>query len=349
MNFFDHPYYRAAKNVSRIIGRWPYQKQWEIKICSFITIFLSTSQFIAKILSVIVNSDDKEVIIESITPFMIDIVVAVKYANAVFNLNTIIKLLERLKEDWSIYTNEKEKRILDDYAHTGQLVVYGYIVIVYATVVMFLTEPFIPKWINFILQLNETVPNRFPVPIYWYKVDMEKNFYPILCYESICITIILSITAANDSMFIILLQDACALFAVVGSQLENLPSKKDLQDNWKHDAKSRKTGDIQYDHYIMCIKNHKRAIEFAQLLEDMYVWCFGVVIAINLPIISVNAVQMTTKSNTLQQTIKYVMFAACQITHLFFDCYLSQRLADNSSTIKQHMYDEKSQELKVPG
>lgn len=98
------------------------------------------------------NSDDKEAIVESITPFMIDVVVAVKYANAVFNLKTvsffanyklnyfyvflyenklveiqITKLLERLKEDWTIFTNEKEKRILNEYAYIGQLVVYGYI------------------------------------------------------------------------------------------------------------------------------------------------------------------------------------------------------------------------------
>lgn len=49
MDLFDHPYYRASKNVSRLIGRWPYQKYWESKICSLITIFLSTSQFIAKV------------------------------------------------------------------------------------------------------------------------------------------------------------------------------------------------------------------------------------------------------------------------------------------------------------
>ncbi|KAK0164125.1 hypothetical protein PV328_002786 [Microctonus aethiopoides] len=362
MDLFNHPYYRASKNVTRLIGRWPYQKYWESRICSLITIFLSTSQFVAKILCVIVNSDDKEAIVESITPFMIDVVVGVKYANAVFNLKTvsffanfklnyfyvflyenelaesqITKLLERLKEDWTIFTNEKEKRILNEYAYIGQLVVYGYIAVVYATLTMFLTEPLMPKWINFILQLNETVPNKFPVPIYWYKVDMEKNFYPILCYESICITIIMTITAANDSMFIVLLQHACALFAVVGRQLENLPSKKDLEDNWNHNKESRKTDDIQYDHYIICIKNHKRAIEFAKLLEDMYVWCFGVVIAINLPIMSITAVQMTTQSNTVQQTMKYVMFAGAQVMHLFFDCYLSQRLADNSSTIEHHI------------
>lgn len=72
-----------------------------------------------------------------------------------------------------------------------------------------------PKLINFILHLNETVPNKFPVPIDWYIIDMEKNFYPLLCYQSICVLAVISISVANDSMFIVFLQHACALFSIV--------------------------------------------------------------------------------------------------------------------------------------
>ncbi|KAK0071863.1 hypothetical protein PV326_000726 [Microctonus aethiopoides] len=272
MDFFDHPYYRTGKNVTRLIGRWPYQKYWESRICSFVTIFLCTSQFIAEVLGVIIYGNDKEIILESITPFMIDVVVAVKYVNAMLNLKTIMKLLDRLKEDWAIFTNEEDKHILNEYASTGQLIIYGYIVVVYVTTMVFITEPLMPKWINFIFHLNETVPNKYPVPIYWYKINMEKHFYFILCYESICIVTILTITVANDSMFIVFLQHACALFAVVGRQLENLPSRKNLENNWEYSDKFRKTNDIQYDYYVMCIKNHKRAIEYGLLFTDSFYW-----------------------------------------------------------------------------
>ncbi|KAK0071438.1 hypothetical protein PV326_001232, partial [Microctonus aethiopoides] len=50
---------------------------------------------------------------------------------------------------------------------------------------------------------------------------------------------------------------------------------------------------------------------------------------------------IATQSNTIQQTIKYIMFAGAQIMHLFFDCYLSQRLADNSSAIEEHIIHSK--------
>lgn len=38
-----------------------------------------------------------------------------------------MKLLDRLKEDWAIFTNEEDKHILNEYASTGQLIIYGYI------------------------------------------------------------------------------------------------------------------------------------------------------------------------------------------------------------------------------
>lgn len=90
------------------------------------------------------------------------------------------------------------------------------LVAVYITTSVFIIEPLISKWINLVLQLNETVLNKYPVTINYYKIDMEKNFNLIFCYESLCIFAILTITVANDSMFIIFLQHACGLFTVVG-------------------------------------------------------------------------------------------------------------------------------------
>lgn len=45
-------------------------------------------------------------------------------------------------------------------------------------------------------------------------------------------------------------------------QLENLPSKQYLENNWNFTKEFRKTNDIQHDYFVMCIKNHKRAIEY---------------------------------------------------------------------------------------
>lgn len=43
------------------------------------------------------------------------------------------KLLDRLKENCSLQTKEEEKNILNEYAYSGQLIVYGYISLILFT------------------------------------------------------------------------------------------------------------------------------------------------------------------------------------------------------------------------
>ncbi|KAK0182760.1 hypothetical protein PV327_000861 [Microctonus hyperodae] len=336
MNFFNHSHYVAGKNFTRAIGQWPYQHRWESRICGFVIVFLVTSQFIAEVIGVIVYIDDKEIVLESVTPFMTAVFCGSKYINAMLNVKTMKKLLNCLEEDSSIYTSKDEIRILNEYAHVGQFLIYGYALSIYVATIVFMTEPLLPKWINFIFHLNETVPNRYPVPIDWYIIDMKKNFYPLFCYESLCYLAMLTITVANDSMFIIFLQHACALFAVVQYQLENLLRRQDWEKELES-GKFRKISDVQYNYYMMCIKKHKRAIKFAKLLEDMYIWCFGVVIGINTLLISFTALQLTTQTSTIRQIVKYTIFASAQMMHLFCDCYLSQQLTDKSNDIQKHI------------
>ncbi|KAK0070949.1 hypothetical protein PV326_001872, partial [Microctonus aethiopoides] len=173
--------------------------------------------------------------------------------------------------------------------HFGDKLLYSqrvFSVGIYVATTVFMTEPLLPKWINFIFHSNETVPNRYPVPIDWY-------------------------------------------------QLENLLSRQDLEKELES-GKFRTTNDVQYNYYMMCIKKHKRAIKFAKLLEDMYVWCFGVVIGVNTLLISFTALQLTTQTSTIRQIVKYTIFASAQMMHLFCDCYLSQQLTDTSNNIQEH-------------
>ncbi|KAK0086049.1 hypothetical protein PV325_003986 [Microctonus aethiopoides] len=282
MNFFNHSHYIAGKNFTRAIGQWPYQRQWESRICGFVTVFLVTSHLIAEVTGIIVYIDDKEVVLESVTPFMTAIFCGSKYINAMLNVKTMKKLLNHLEEDWIIHTSKDEIRILNEYAHFGKFLICGY-----ARTTVFMTEPLMPKLINFIFHLNETVPNRYPVPIDWY-------------------------------------------------QLENLLSRQNVEKELES-GKFRTTNDVQYNYYMMCIKKHKRAIKFAKLLEDMYVWCFGVVMGVNTLLISFTALQLITQTSTIRQIVKYIMFAGAQIMCLFCDCYLSQQLTDTSNNIQEHI------------
>ncbi|KAH0568994.1 hypothetical protein KQX54_021700 [Cotesia glomerata] len=52
---------------------------------------------------------------------------------------------------------------------------------------------------------------------------------------------------------------------------------------------------------------------------------------------SITGIQIIAQGGTLQQKIKYVMFTGAQMLHLFFECFLSQRLTDMSFQIQEHI------------
>ncbi|KAK0172384.1 hypothetical protein PV328_005708 [Microctonus aethiopoides] len=82
---------------------------------------------------------------------------------------------------------------------------------------------------------------------------------------------------------------------------------------------------------------HGYSCKFASLLEIMYVWCFGVVIVLCVPAISYSALQLITHSNTTQEVIQLIMFIVIQLLDLFFNCYLSQKLIDESESIQKYI------------
>nr|QNL15076.1 olfactory receptor 132 [Aulacocentrum confusum] len=127
-----------------------------------------------------------------------------------------------------------------------------------ATAIFFVIEPLLPQIIVYIMKSNATIPLRYPAPIYWIGLDMEKNYILIWCVSSFSIFVIAAIICATDTTLIFQLQHCCGLFAVVSYQIKNPP--KSLL--YEEESQSYRYEDAQYQHYIMCIKNHKRAIEY---------------------------------------------------------------------------------------
>ncbi|XP_044599206.1 uncharacterized protein LOC123275263 [Cotesia glomerata] len=86
---------------------------------------------------------------------------------------------------------------------------------------------------------------------------------------------------------------------------------------------------------VHCLFFNFLQMRFAELLEECYAMSFGVLVGLNLPMISLTGFQIITQSNTVQQILKGLTFIAGQMLHLFFDCYMSQKLNDSSSQIAQ--------------
>ncbi|CAD6228736.1 GSCOCT00013845001.3-RA-CDS, partial [Cotesia congregata] len=331
MDFFDSHYYKGMKVLLCLIGRWPYQtRKQRVVMTSVVSTFWSYTMFHRMLVYNHYDnySSKQEVVIETISPLLVDFICLVKYITTSFKMDTILGLLEHIKEDWKIYSGE-EKKILEYYVNLGKIFSIGYVGAVYMVTILFMTEPIVEQT-YFKIFKNITIPKRFSIPTYWETPDVEKNFYYLISFQTVNTNFIISITCASDAMFVILLQHVTGLFSITGYLLENIPI-----EDLKIQNGSKKVKDIVYKHYVYCMKSHKRALEFAENLESIYVWCFGMVILINMCVMSITAMQLTTGASNVLQSLKYGTFAGVQLLHLFFYCFLSQKLLSSSSMIRE--------------
>ncbi|XP_057337554.1 uncharacterized protein LOC130675734 [Microplitis mediator] len=334
MDIFDEPYYRVVKTSSHLIGQWPYQSPQKKVMITMIIWTAFFMQFIPQVIAIVMHLDDPDILFESFSSMVIDLVFIFKYFNAISKAHLMKKLYNRIVSDWKSLLNDEEKSRLQHHTNLGRLFSSGYAGFAYMSVVIFIMEPVFPRIINAFIKTNETVPFKLALPLEYIIIDREKHYWLMLAISNLLVVNITVVIISCDITFITFVQHVCGLFAVVGCRLVNTPINKNYSERHKGGDYLSNSKDIPYKHLVSCIRSHRRALEFAELLENAYCVSFGLTIGLNLPVISVTGFQIITQSNTIQQLLKYVSFTITEILHLFFECFMSQQLTDMSLQIQ---------------
>ncbi|XP_044598558.1 odorant receptor 22c-like [Cotesia glomerata] len=335
MDLYDQPHYRTTKNFAILIGRWPYQSPFQSVVILVVIWTAFILQAIPQTIAIIKHYDNRAILLECLPAYAMDIVMAIKYINLIYNAETIKHLFELMREDWKLLKNEEEKRILQYHTDIGRLLASVYAGFAFTTTGMFVMEPVLPRIVNKIIKSNETVPLKFALPLEYIFFKKEDHYWPMLTITNIFAINIIVVIISCDVIFITCIQHVCGIFAVIGFRIENASTGgARLKDKYGISVKSN-LQDPTYKHLVSCIRIHRRAFYLADILEETFTQSFGVVVALNLPLMSITGLQLITQSNTVEQTIKFALFAAAQMMHLFFDCFLSQNLTDMSIEIQQ--------------
>nr|WGO81755.1 olfactory receptor 77 [Microplitis mediator] len=339
MDIFEEPYYRIIKNFSRVLGQWPYQSpRTKFTITSFVWIAIIV-QLVPQIIAIVVHFDDRELLFEAFSAMAIDFACIVKYLNAIYRMDLMKELWDCIRRDRKLLLNDAEKRTLQYQTNLGYFFSTGYAGFAYMTVVIFVTEPILPIFINMLKDTNETIPLRLALPLEYIIIDIEKHYWLILCISNLLVVNITTVIIQCDTTFITFVQHVCGLFAVVGYRLENTPIDQNDSEGHKGDYSLSNSKDVPYKHLVSCIRSHRRALEFAELIEEAYYVSFGLSIGANLPALSVNGYQIITQSHTVQQLLKYASFTIIELLHLFFLCFMSQQLTDMSLEMHESIAD----------
>ncbi|XP_014298549.1 uncharacterized protein LOC106693814 [Microplitis demolitor] len=335
MDIFEEPYYRVVKIWSCLTGQWPSQSPTKKFITITIIWIAFFMQFIPQIIAFVVHIKERDVVFEAFSGLVIDIGFIIKYMNAICNADLMKQLFERIRRDWKLLLNEEEKVPLQYQSTLGYLFSASYVGICFGTATIYTTEPVFPRFLNIVLGRNESVPLKMALPLEYIIIDKEKHYWLMLTISNICVYNIIAVIVSCDVVFITYVQHTCGLFAVIGCRLKNTPVDKDYLEGHKGRDFLSKSKNISYKHLVSCIKGHRRALEFADLLENAYCLNFGLAAVMSLPLISITGVQVVTQANTAEQLLKTTTFALSQTAHLFFICLMSQQLTDKSLQMQE--------------
>nr|AKO89983.1 odorant receptor 19 [Microplitis mediator] len=337
MDVFEEPFYKMIKNFSHLIGQWPYQssrKKFTIVTLIWIAFFM---QFIPQIIAIVIHFDDRDVLFEAFSSMVIDFAFIIKYLNAIYRAGLMKELWESIRRDWTLLLNDVEKRTLQHHANLGNFFSMGYAGLAYMSTTIFVTEPIFPRIVNIFVETNETIPLKLALPLEYIIIDIDKHYWLILTITNIFVFNIIIVIISCDIVLITFVQHVCGLFAVVGCRLESTPFDENYLEGQKGEDFLSNSNDIPYKHLVSCIKGHKRALEYAERLERAYTLSNGIVSGLNAPVMSITGFLMITESSTIEQLLKYATFAISQMSHLFFLCFMSQRLADMSLRIQENI------------
>ncbi|XP_035720594.1 odorant receptor 13a-like [Vespa mandarinia] len=245
------------------------------------------------------------------------------------------ELLNRVQIDYTLFTTDGEMKIILKYAEDGRKFTITYIGFFLVSMLLFMIPPL--RTISMI-SINDTIERPF-VHHVEYFVDSQTFYCPIILHSCIVIFICVYVFFTVDTMFVLLVQHACALFKALGYRLHYITENDD--DIMMIDLNPSKSNDKFYQNISECVRRHRDAIEFANLLESYYSTSLFLQTGFNMIEISITVFQATINAKETKEIFQHVSICYSTLTHILFQCVNGQRVIDHSDQMNEHLINMK--------
>ncbi|THK32906.1 odorant receptor 13a-like [Diachasma alloeum] len=333
MDFFDNPNWFFTKWLLSSFGAWPFQSSRFRYLSRYTVGFLICSLLVPEIIKLVTVYDDLGKTIACVPILALHSLTVTKMLNCLLNLNQNKLLLLEIQKDWQRTLSPADVEILKRNAKQNRSITHTYIYYIYATTLMYLLGPMVPKVLDVVMPLNESRP---ALEIYQteYFVDPVKNKIPILVHAYVISPFPSTIIVAFDALYCNCVNHACSMFEIVGKRLENII---DDIDNANQRFSPIMENNI-HSSLRACIRQHRKSLQFAHLLRLTYSICFLSIVVINTVALSITLYQVVQNLGETSEIIRYGTFSIGQIVHLFFLSRPAQKLMDHSSRIHSFAY-----------
>nr|XP_012230587.1 PREDICTED: odorant receptor 22c-like [Linepithema humile] len=217
-------YYDIIYKVASLTGMWPFLKSrikiFRVTLLTLITLTVLVPQIAYQLRC---HKSDISCICESMTSYLLSVVILVKIYTFQLNIRAIRSFTQRLFLDWEELKNPEEYEIMKSYATNSRRFSLIYSVYCLSASPIFMSMSLVPFVLDITSPLNESRPTLPPYPGYYF-VNIREYFFQILWHAIIAWEILIAGIVAHDCMFVMYVEHICSKFAVVGfaQLLENI-------------------------------------------------------------------------------------------------------------------------------
>ncbi|RLU22057.1 hypothetical protein DMN91_006437 [Ooceraea biroi] len=323
-------YYTIPRLYLSLAGIWPYGKLRNRYMC-FVPMFTCCfSVVIPQSLYIINNSLNIDEIFESLPSVIISIIFSFKVANMMINNEKIKMCFETIKADWLSLNTDIEKAILQRQTMYGRHMTIFYTVLMYMTALFYLIKPVIITLLED--EMANTTKSRISgiskLPfLVDYGEKLNYYFYPIMIHCYLGVFAHIFCTIAVDTLYYILVQHVCGIFAIIGHALENINEYTDATDNLHSQLN---TTQDDYNKALNCLRRHLHVIEFADLIESMFTKILLISVSLNMICGSICGIRVIMNLSNARDIVAPLAIYVAQLSHMFLQFWQAQFLLDYS-------------------
>ncbi|KAI4485521.1 hypothetical protein M0804_007026 [Polistes exclamans] len=347
MDFFEQRYYVLNKRLMSYFGMWPLDNSIRSKLLFYFVIFIFFTMYVPEVIKIIeLGTTDMDAFIECIPPILVINCSMIKAFNVGYHMNHFQILLKHIEKDWKGLTDVKEMAILSTYSESGRKLTIWYTLYISLTTTLYLSIPLSPVVLNIVSPSNVSRKMELLFCTEFFVAE-EIYFNEILFYDYAITLLVIAVLIATDTLYIVYSEHACGIFAILSYRLNNVGKCKNIDERYdnnvfnkkKYHNYDEKQDEENYQELSFCVKRHKYAIEYVELLQKCYAESLMALLLLNVIGISITGVQTIINIHSLSNVFRFGFLTLGEAFHLFFLTLPGQRIIDHSLKVFEDCYE----------
>ncbi|XP_051175400.1 odorant receptor 49b-like [Leptopilina boulardi] len=330
MDILENPYYNLIRYIIITTGQSRYHLKW-INFCikSFF-LFIMFSFLGAQIAGMIKVLGNIDLVLECIPPVCYVLAATVLFINNNLQEEQINVVFLKMQNDWEVLTSKYDTNILHKFARRCKIYTMIFTFGSFGILTVYLSLNLIPLLIG----ISKNSPEQKPfVYLLEFGISAEKYYYLITLYSLLGSYIFTSVIINGDTVLLMFLEHACAIFEIIGHKLStavsenyNSANKANFEKNLHREIK-------------LCVEMHIKALLFVNDIQSVFSTAYLIVFGFCIIILSITGVQSVMSMNNTRDAIRFGTYTCGQVIHILLVTIPTQHLLDTSVCLSDCIYN----------